>query len=231
MNSRLLQFGLACGLLACSTVLTASEAIDFESPEPGSYALPVIKSAADGEVLNSKAEALRLNQFTRGRVTVMSFIYTRCAAPRACPMATGVLRQLRQASAEDPALAKGLRLVSLSFDPGADTPHRMADYADLMRGSKPGAEWHFLTTRSQAQLQPILTAYGQAVDRKPNPADPTGPFNHILRVFLIDRAGNIRNIYGSGTLDVRLVLADIRTLLLESSATGSTVNTVSSLAN
>jgi protein SCO1/2 len=36
-----------------------------------------------------------------------------------------------------------------------------------------------------------------------------------LRVFLIDRDGNIRNIYSSGTLDVRLVLADIKTLLAE----------------
>jgi hypothetical protein len=31
----------------------------------------------------------------------------------------------------------------------------------------------------------------------------------------IDRAGRIRNIYRSGTLDPRLVLADVKTLLLE----------------
>jgi protein SCO1 len=68
-------------------------------------------------------------------------------------------------------------------------------------------------------LQPILAAYGQAVDRKQNPYDPTGPLNHTLRVFLIDRAGNIRNIYSSGTLDARLVLADVKTLLLEESQT------------
>jgi hypothetical protein len=145
----------------------------------------------------------------------MSFIYTRCAAVKACPMATGVLRELREQSAEDSTLAKDLRLVSMSFDPGTDTPQRMADYANLMRGEKAGAEWHFLTTQSKAQLQPILDAYGQAVDRKTDRSDPTGPLNHTLRVFLIDRAGNIRNIYSSGTLDVRLVIADIKTLLLE----------------
>ena len=50
---------------------------------------------------------------------------------------------------------------------------------------------------------------------KKNPNDPTGPLNHILRVFLIDRDGNIRNMYSSGTLDVRLVLADVKTLLAE----------------
>jgi hypothetical protein len=40
--------------------------------------------------------------------------------------------------------------------------------------------------------------------------------NHSLRVFLVDSAGNIRNIYSSGTLDLRLVLADVKTLMLES---------------
>ena len=77
------------------------------------------------------------------------------------------------------------------------------------------AEWRFLTTRSQTELQPIIEAYGQTVDRKKNPFDPTGPLNHTLRVFLIDRDGNIRNIYSPDTLDPRLVLADVRTLLLE----------------
>jgi cytochrome oxidase Cu insertion factor (SCO1/SenC/PrrC family) len=80
------------------------------------------------------------------------------------------------------------------------------------------AEWRFVTARSPAELQPILDAYGQAVDRKKNPADPTGPLNHSLRVYLIDGHGRIRNIYSSGTLDPRLVLADVKTLMMESSS-------------
>jgi len=66
-----------------------------------------------------------------------------------------------------------------------------------------------------------LSAYAQAVDTKTNPLEPTGPLNHTLRVFLIDRNGKIRNIYSSGTLDVRLVLADVRTLLMESNGTNT----------
>jgi cytochrome oxidase Cu insertion factor (SCO1/SenC/PrrC family) len=53
------------------------------------------------------------------------------------------------------------------------------------------------------------------VDKKQNPLDPAGPLNHTLRVFLVDAKGKIRNIYSSGTLDARLVLADIRTLMME----------------
>ena len=203
-----------CGI-AQAAELPRTADHDYDVPIPGSYTLPVVKSAADSEVLDASGAPLKLRDLTRGRVTVMSFIYTRCAAAKACPYATGVLSQLYRHSAEDPALAAGLRLISMSFDPAKDTPQRMADYARVAHSDQLAAEWRFLTT-SPEKLNPILEAYGQAVDKKENPLDPTGPLNHTLRVFLIDREGRIRNIYSSGTLDVRLVLADVKTLLMES---------------
>ncbi|HXI50364.1 MAG TPA: SCO family protein [Candidatus Saccharimonadales bacterium] len=206
--------GLGGGLFAAEPPRASD--YDYDCPVPGSYTLPVVKRAADGEVLDTQGRPLPLRDVTHGRVTVMSFIYTRCAAAKACPYATGVLRQLHRISSEDPALAGGMRLVSLSFDPGADTPERMGAYAAVADGRAAAAPWRFLTTRSPAELQPILEAYGQAVNKKKNPFEPTGPLNHVLRVFLIDRDGNIRNIYSSDTLDPRLVLADVRTLLMES---------------
>jgi cytochrome oxidase Cu insertion factor (SCO1/SenC/PrrC family) len=196
--------------------LPRSSDYDYDVPTPGTYTLPVVKVAADGDVLGADGSPLRLHELTHGRITVMSFIYTRCASAKACPYATGVLRHLHCESADDTALAKELRLVSMSFDPANDTPERMAAYSGLASQRPTAAPWHFVTTRSQAELQPILTAYGQAVDKKNNPLDPTGPLNHTLRVYLIDPAGNIRNIYSSGTLDPRLVLADARTLMMES---------------
>jgi cytochrome oxidase Cu insertion factor (SCO1/SenC/PrrC family) len=191
----------------------------YEAPVPGTYTLPKIKSAADGEVLDANGRARKLADLTKGRITVMSFIYTRCAAARACPYATGMLLELHQLSAENKELARNLRLISMSFDPQNDTPERMAAYASIASRRPQAAEWQFLTTASEAKLRPILDAYGQAVDRKKNPNDPTGPLNHTLRVFLIDPEGNVRNIYSSGTLDPRLVLADIQTLLIAEPAT------------
>ena len=190
---------------------------DYEPPQPGTYRLPVIKPASDGDVLDSKGKPRRLSDFQRSRVTVLSFIYTRCATVEACPYATGVLSQLQELSDADPALAKGLQLISLSFDPENDTPPRMAAYAKLAADRPSAAPWQFLTTTSPASLQPILAAYDQAVDKKANPADLAGPLNHTLRVYLLDAQARIRNIYSSGTLDLRLVLADIRTLMIEPS--------------
>ena len=206
---------VAVSVAALATDNSRTTDHDYSAPAPGSYSLPIIKPAADGALLDSAGIPVRLAELTHDRITVMSFIYTRCAALEACPMATGVLMQLHRESAEDPALAKQLRLVSLSFDPANDAPDRMAAYSRLASSRTNAAPWHFLTTRSQAELQPILDAYGQAVDQKLDPNDPSGPLNHTLRVFLVDAMGNIRNIYSSATLDVRLVLADVKTLTME----------------
>jgi len=81
---------------------------DYDAPEPGSYTLPIIKSAADGALLDSSGKAIPLRELVHGRVTVMSFIYTRCASAKACPYATGVLLQLHRTSAGDPELAGDL---------------------------------------------------------------------------------------------------------------------------
>ena len=204
-------------LSAASITLSADRDpdYDYDPPAPGSYTLPVVKPAADGALLDSNGKSVNLRDLTHGRVTILSFIYTRCAAGKACPYATGVLNQLHQLSVEDKALAKNMRLVSMSFDPEYDTPKRLADYSEAIREEKSGCEWRFATAKSRAELDAILKTYGQTVDKRPNPNDSQGPLFHILRVFLIDREGRIRNIYSSGTLDSRLVLADVKTLLLE----------------
>ena len=190
---------------------------DYDPPKPGSYTLPIVKPAADGALLDTNNKTVSLRDLTHGRITVLSFIYTRCAAPKACPYATGVLGQLHDLSAKDATLAKNMRLVSISFDPEHDTPRHLAEYSGNIREEKSGCEWRFVTAKSHAELDPILAAYDQAVDKRPDKSDPQGPLYHTLRVFLIDRAGCIRNIYSSGTLDLRLIIADVKTLVLEGS--------------
>src|SRR5438552_5957043 len=219
-HRRFLRPIFALGLASSVMNLFAAEVprdndYDYDPPTPGSYSLPVVKPAADGALLDSNGKSIKLRELTHGRITVLSFIYTRCAAPKACPYATGVLSQIHDLSVDDKTLAKSMRLVSLSFDPEYDTPQRLATYSENVREQGSGCEWRFATSKSRAELEPILAAYDQVVDKRQSPADPQGPLYHTLRVFLIDREGRIRNIYSSGTLDLRLILADVKTLLLE----------------
>ena len=78
----------------------------------------------------------------------------------------------------------------------------------------PAGDWHFLTTRDAAMLAPLLADFGQGV-AKLRAADGswTGLFRHVLKVFLVDREGRVRNIYSVGFLHAELVLNDLKTVL------------------
>jgi len=188
---------------------------DYDPPVPGTYRLPRIRTAAGGRILGPGGRRRDLGELLDGRITILSFVYTRCADPRACPYATGVLSDVHRISEQDPVLAKNLQLLTFSFDPEHDTPQVMQDYAENLRTEGLGADWFFLTTEGPEELAPILDGYGQVVDAKKNANDPLGPYYHTLRVYLIDPNRAVRNIYSFGMLDPRLLLADVRTLLLE----------------
>lgn len=204
------------GPVGAPVTVLGTPSFEFAPPEPGTYALPPIKPAADGDILDSAGRHRRLSELMDGRIVVLSFIYTRCAVVGGCPLATATLFDILDETAGDAAMAGGVRLISLSFDPAHDVPEVMAQYgaaAALRPDPKP--PWDFVTSESEAALAPILEAYGQWVGRPADPSDPDAAMPHVLRVYLIDRGKMIRNIYGVGFLDPRLLMTDIRTLLLE----------------
>jgi cytochrome oxidase Cu insertion factor (SCO1/SenC/PrrC family) len=191
-----------------------ADAYVYELAAPGSYNLPRIKPAAGARLLDETGKALDLSQLFGGRLTVLAFMYTRCGD--ACPLAALRLADLQQLAAEDAAVARQVQILSLSFDPDYDTPEVMADYADLVRPPEVAApRWRFLTARSREAIAPLLEAYNQPIARKADPDDPSGPLSHLLRVFLIDGEGFIRNIYSADFLDARLLMSDLRTLQME----------------
>lgn len=209
----------AAAATASAALFERRPEFDYDPPAPGSYELPVLQPAADGAVLDAAGAPRRLSEVLEGRIAVVSFIYTLCGDAAGCPLATATLHDIFDASARDPELAGNLRLVSISFDPERDTPPALAAYAapfaaDPEAGRK--SEWAFLTTASERALAPILAGYGQAV-RKNRGTDGgfDGTFAHVLRVYLVDRRAQVRNIYDLSFLDPRLIVADVKTLLLE----------------
>ena len=73
--------------------------------------------------------------------------------------------------------------------------------------------------RSDAELQPLLADFDQPVAKlRFEDGTWTGLFRHVLKVFLLDGQHRVRNVYSVGFFNPALVLNDVRTLLLESSA-------------
>ncbi|HEU4368759.1 MAG TPA: SCO family protein [Methylomirabilota bacterium] len=212
---------LALAWLASAAPVSGHErtplpALDFEPPAPGTYRLHRIMVAPDGDVLDTAGRAHRLSTFTRDRITLLGFIYTTCVDPDGCPLAYRVFDALRPAIEATPAMRHRVRLVTLSFDPAVDTPAAMRRYAGSReRENGPGPRWNFLTTGSARALRPLLDGFGQDV-RAPADRPAGGPrreLTHVLKVFLIDPAGIVREIYSSAFLHPRTVLNDIETLL------------------
>lgn len=203
--------------------------LPFTPAAPGSYVLPVIAPAADGEVLTADNQPKHLQQLMGDKLVLLSFIYATCSDVNGCPLATQVLHKISRRLQENPALADKLRLLTLSFDPVHDTPQMMQHYAAGFKNSK--FDWQFLTTRNEQNLQPILDGYQQNVQKVyDDKGNFTGTFAHLLRVYLIDTNKNIRNIYSVDFLHADTLLNDVKTLLTKSvTPVNGTVMTAESL--
>ena len=197
--------------------LPAAVTMDFVPPPPGSYTLNAIMRAPDGPVLDRDGRRRPLARFTTGKITLLGFIYTSCADPRGCPLATQVFHTVRHRVSEDPDLRARVRLVSLSFDPRRDTPAVMRHYAAEVPDT--GVEWAFLTTELPRTLVPLLDGFGQDVRVELDAhGRAAGPLAHVLKVFLIDTRGMVREIYTTSYLYPEVILNDIKTLRLEDRA-------------
>jgi protein SCO1 len=184
----------------------------FVPPEAGSYELPAIKRVGAFTLRDSAGRAVDTRSVMAGKIAVVSFIYTACPDRLGCPLASQTLRDL-QTRLRETGLARQTTLVSISFDPERDHPAQLAKYAQAYDADP--ALWRFLTAPSGRVLDAVLESYGQ--DRTPERDEggrSTGRIRHVLKVFLVDRAGFIRNVYSAGFLVPELVLNDIRTLTL-----------------
>lgn len=216
---------MVAALLACAAVVTAAAAhdtaplaaLDFEPPAPGTYTLHRIMPAPDGDVLDVDGRTRRLSRFTRGHITLLGFIYTSCVDPDGCPLAYRVFETLQRAVADSPGMRDRVRLVTLSFDPARDTPVAMQRYGSRVSRTPGGPAWYFLTTRSARALMPLVEGFGQDVRTTTDRTNgrPRRELSHVLKVFLLDPAGFVREIYTSTFLHPRTVMNDIETLLME----------------
>ncbi|MGH6794806.1 MAG: SCO family protein, partial [Methylocella sp.] len=126
--------------------------------------------------------------------------------------------KMREEIIARPELHRRVRLVFLSLDPAHDTPDMLKNFARRYESSAAIVPWHFLTTYSKLFLKPLLRDMGEeiSIDREASGGGGV-VINHLLKVFLIDKRGFVREIYSNQSLDPPMILGDIKTLLLEES--------------
>ena len=86
------------------------------------------------------------------RIVVIDFVYTTCTT--VCPVLSAIFSQVQARLGE--RLGEDVRMVSVSVDPGRDTPERLKAYAESLRS---GPDWVWLTGEKVA-VDDVLRGLG-----------------------------------------------------------------------
>jgi cytochrome oxidase Cu insertion factor (SCO1/SenC/PrrC family) len=205
----------AAALFAAALPLGAEQSVGL-LPPPGSYTLDHIQRVPQAIVLEGTRFPRALSRYTAGAVTLLAFFYSYCPDPNGCPLAWEVFEKVRKEIIAQPVLHGRVRLVFISLDPARDTPETLRVFARRYEERADIVPWHFLTTYSHFLLKPLLRDMGEEISVDSVAAADGGVIlNHLLKVFLIDSGGWVREIYSNQSLNPAMILVDMKTLLLE----------------
>jgi len=176
--------------------------------------LPIYGQVSDFTLTNQNGQAVSLADL-RGKVWVADIIFTRCAGP--CPQMTRQMAELQAALPAD----SPVQLVTLTTDPGFDTPPVLNQYARQFGANLD--RWTFLTGTKREIAN--LAAGGlklSAAEVKPEErAAPEDLFIHSTIFVVVDKQARLRGVYETTGPDVNPqaakedILAAVETLTRE----------------
>ena len=185
-------------------VVTAQARPDYKPAVQ--YHVPTEGDAVpDFKLVNEDGKTIHLSQF-KGRVVLLTFIYTRCPLQDYCPRMNKNFAQIDQALASDKKLYSETHLLSISFDPKFDTPAILKSYGGIYTGGKAAtfAHWDFA-----APSESDLPALEQFFDVGVTPGD-AGTLTHSLSTALIGKDGKVRAWYPTNEWTPADVLAAMK---------------------
>jgi protein SCO1/2 len=157
----------------------------------------------DFSLINEENKHIHLSDW-RGKVVVMTFIYTRCPLPDFCILMTNNFSKIQRSLKSDSNLNGRWHLLTISFDPKFDTPRRLKEY-----GKTYGADfssWSF-GTASLGSIRQISSSFQQAFW-----TDEGGLISHNLVTAVIDPSGTLYKIYTGNTWVPQSIVEDVRGL-------------------
>ncbi len=146
--------------------------------------LQVGEEVPDFAMMGQDGRPIKLSDL-RGKVVVLTFIYTRCPMPDFCPLMDRKFSALAQHLSAFPKRAKDIRLLSVSFDPENDTPEVLTKHAATRGATPPLWSYAVATHEELARIAPRLGLF----------FGPDGKeIAHNLCTAIIDRRGKLARL-------------------------------------
>jgi protein SCO1/2 len=155
---------------------------------------PAAGASGGSALVSQEGKAFSLQE-TRGKTTVLSFMFSHC--PSICPLQTRALKDVQSALPE--TLRPRVRFVSVSVDPERDTPEVLKAFAARMEIDL--STWSFVTGPGAL---PLGERYNAEVSR-----DESGQIDHRAAVFLLDATGRLAQTYTGAPIDKRRLVREI----------------------
>lgn len=171
------------------------------------------ESVPDFSFLNQSDKTIHLAQF-RGKVLLITFIYTRCPLASYCPRMSRNFAEINQALAEDPSLYAGTHLLSVSFDPAYDTPKVLRSYGGAYTGKyteETFRHWDFAAP-PEKELSKVLRFFLVGVTPGENRT-----LTHSLSTLVITPEGKVYKWYPTNDWQPQQLLSDVKELLKDKS--------------
>jgi protein SCO1/2 len=177
----------AAAATAVAPLAPAAPAAQVPALKAGTFDPP--RAAPELALRGSDGQPLTLARF-RGKLVLMSFGFTNCAA--VCPTTLAMLAEARRALG---TAAADMQVLFITVDPERDDAASMKRYVTAFDPSFVGG------TGSPEALAAVRKAYGITANKVPM----TGGYavDHTSSIFLIDREGRLRAMmpYGRGAKD------------------------------
>lgn len=177
--------------------------------DPNAPARPPAREPQPGDVLpdvllvDQDGEEVHLSDY-RGSALALTFVFTRCPLPDFCPLMMENFAAAHAALLADETLRGRTRLLTVSFDPGHDTPAVLRAYGERFQKSRPPFTHWVLATGSVDAIR----ALGSALDL--DYVEEEGSFTHNLRTAVVDPEGRLVRFYRGNDWTPAELVADLK---------------------
>ena len=161
----------------------------------------------DFHLLNQSGKIIHLAQF-KGKVLLLTFIYTRCPLTDFCPRMSRNFADIDQALAVDPKLYAATHLLSISFDPTYDTPAVLKSYGGAYTGRNAKEDFHHWDFAATPVKD--LPAITQFFNVGLTPGDNPQSLTHSLSTILIGKDGHILAWYPTNDWTIADMMSQIK---------------------
>jgi protein SCO1/2 len=168
------------------------------------------EAVPDFSFVNQDGQRIHFRRY-RGKVVLLTFVYTRCPFPDYCPRMTGNFAEINKTLSANAALKGQTLLLTLSFDPKHDTPKVLRAYAARYVGNEdPGFQrWEFAAIPS-GELKDVALFFGLSYWME------AGQIVHSMSTALVGPDQKLFHWYPGNDWSPSQVVKDVEALVAQS---------------